>query len=56
MRRLLLAAMAFLLAGGAHAQYMGNYTANPSLPPAPPQPPGTFSDPYGTDSTSPHLL
>jgi hypothetical protein len=55
MRRLLLAAVTLLLASGAHAQYMGNYTANPFLPPAPPQPPGTFTNPYGTGSTSPHL-
>ncbi len=56
MRRTLLAAMAFLLiASAAHAQYMGNYTANPFLPPAPPQPPGTFSNPYGNSFNSPKL-
>jgi hypothetical protein len=39
----------------ANAQYMGNFTANPYLPPAPPQPPGTFSNQYGNDSNSPKL-
>lgn len=48
MCRMLLAAIAFfLIADPAHAQYMGNYTANQFLPRAPPQPPGTFSNPYG---------
>jgi hypothetical protein len=40
----------------AAAQYMGNWTANPYLPPAAPQPPGTFSNPYGNDATSPQLF
>jgi hypothetical protein len=40
----------------AAAQYLGNYTANPYLPPAPPQPPGTFSNPYGTTFNSPKLF
>jgi hypothetical protein len=35
---------------------MGNYTANPFLPPPPPQPPGTFSNPYGTTYNSPRLF
>lgn len=35
--------------------YMGNMTANRFLPPAPPQPPGTFSNPYGTSANSPQL-
>lgn len=35
--------------------YMGNLSANPFLPPAAPQPPGAFSNPYGTDSNSPAL-
>jgi hypothetical protein len=39
----------------AQAQYLGNYTANPYLPPAPPQPPGTFSNPFGTFGNSPRL-
>jgi hypothetical protein len=42
--------------GAAHAQYMGNYTANPFLPPAPPQPPGTFTNPYGTSFNSPSFM
>jgi hypothetical protein len=37
------------------AQYIGNYTANPYLPPAPPQPPGTFNNQYGNSTNSPHL-
>lgn len=41
--------------GLANAQYMGNDTANPYLPPAPPQPPGTFDNPYGSDGNSPRL-
>jgi hypothetical protein len=44
-----------MIVGAAHAQYMGNYTANPFLPPAPPQPPGTFTNPYGTSFNSPRL-
>jgi hypothetical protein len=43
------------ICGAATAQYLGNYTANPYLPPAPPQPPGTFSNPYGTTLNSPRL-
>jgi hypothetical protein len=39
----------------AHAQYLGNYTTNRYLPPAPPQPPGTFSNPYGNSFNSPKL-
>jgi hypothetical protein len=39
----------------ANAQYIGNMTANPYLPPAPPQPPGTYSNPYGDSSNSPKL-
>lgn len=39
----------------AFAQYLGNATANPYLPPAAPQPPGTFSNPYGNDFNSPKL-
>lgn len=37
------------------ANYLGNMTANPYLPPAPPQPPGTFNNPYGSDADSPKL-
>jgi hypothetical protein len=36
-------------------RYMGNLTANPYLPPAPPQPPGTFNNPYGNSATSPQI-
>ena len=43
------------LPGTVSAQYLGNYTSNPYLPPAPSQPLGTFSNPYGTDSNSPRL-
>jgi hypothetical protein len=39
--------------GPAQAQYMGNYTTNPILPPAPPQLPGTFTNPLGTSFNSP---
>jgi hypothetical protein len=41
--------------GPANAQYLGNYTVNPTLPSAPPQPPGTFSNPFGSTSNSPQL-
>jgi hypothetical protein len=56
MRKITLSA-AFLLSSltFANAQYMGNYTANPYLPPAPPQPQNTFNNPYGTTTNSPHL-
>ena len=40
----------------ASAQYLGNYTRNPYAgPPAPPQPQGTFNNPYGNSSNSPRL-
>jgi hypothetical protein len=40
----------------ASAQYLGNYSTNPYVgPPAPPQPPGTFTNPYGNSSNSPRL-
>jgi hypothetical protein len=48
-------ALSVAICGTATAQYLGNYTANPYLPPAPPQPPGTFSNPYGTTFNSPKL-
>jgi hypothetical protein len=35
--------------------YLGNITANPSLPLAAPQLPGTFNNPYGDSSNSPRL-
>ena len=49
-------ALSMAICGTATAQYLGNYTANPYLPPAPPQPPGTFSNPYGTTFNSPKLF
>jgi hypothetical protein len=42
-------------ASAAQAQYLGNLTANPTLPRAAPLPPGTLNDPYGNSATSPHL-
>jgi hypothetical protein len=51
MRAVLLAiALAVLICGGAQGQYLGNYTANQHLPPAAPQPPGTFTNPYGNSA------
>jgi hypothetical protein len=55
MKRLVLAATILIYCTAAHAQYLGSYTANPTLPPAVPQPPGTFNNPYGTDFNSPKL-
>ena len=46
----------FMMSSAAHAQYLGNYTVNPYLPPAPPQPQGTYTNPYGNDATSPKLF
>jgi len=53
----ILVAIGFLLCGitSAAAQYLGNYTVNPVLPPAPPQLPGTFNNPFGNTQNSPHL-
>jgi hypothetical protein len=57
MRVIAIATIVFTITiAAAHAQYLGNYTANPYLPPAPPQPPGTFSNPYGTTFNSPKLF
>jgi hypothetical protein len=57
--RTILLVTAFIAAASctsAEAQYLGNYTANPYVgPPALPQPPGTFSNPYGNSSNSPKL-
>lgn len=51
-----LAASFLCFSQGAFSQtYLGNITANPYLPPAPPQPPGTFNNPYGNSSNSPGL-
>jgi hypothetical protein len=56
MRTFILAiALSVAICGAAAAQYLGNYTANPVFPPAPPQPPGTFSNPLGTTFNSPKL-
>ena len=53
---LLIAVLAVFYAPSSMAQnYMGNYTANPSMPAAPPQPPGTFNNQYGNDANSPKL-
>jgi hypothetical protein len=52
----LTAAIITTIAMSASAQtYLGNLTANPYLPPAPPQPSGTFNNPYGNSSNSPQL-
>jgi hypothetical protein len=54
--RLVLAAAALLASAvAANAQYLGNATVNPFLPPAPPRLPGTFTNPYGNSFTSPKL-
>lgn len=55
--RLMILVAATLIAslGAASAQYYGNYSANPYLPPAPGQPRGTFTNPFGTDANSPRL-
>jgi hypothetical protein len=55
MRTLTLAIVLVLAGFSAQAQYLGNYTANPSLPPAMPQLPGTFSNPYGNSFNSPKM-
>ena len=56
MKTLLVAFAAVLIgATSAQAQYLGNYTANPYLPPAPPQPPGTYNNPYGSTGNSPQM-
>jgi hypothetical protein len=57
MKKTSLVAFAVLLIGAssAQAQYLGNYTSNPYLPPAPSQPPGIFNNQYGNSSNSPHL-
>jgi hypothetical protein len=54
--RLITVVLFLLLAvSSAQAQYYGNYTANPDLPRAAPQPPGTFNNPYGSTGNSPQL-
>jgi hypothetical protein len=54
-RALMAVVVTFLAIGSAQAQYMGNYSANPFLRPAPLQPPGTFNNPYGSSLNSPNL-
>jgi hypothetical protein len=52
-----LAVVAITLATNATAQtYLGNLSANPYLPKAPPQPANTFNNPYGNSSNSPQLF
>ncbi len=55
MRRFLYATTLTLIATSASAQYLGNLSINPTMPPALPQLPGTFDNPFGTTQTSPHL-
>jgi hypothetical protein len=56
MRTFILAiVLSVTICGAAATQYLGNYTANPFLPPAPPQPPGTFTNPYGSSFNNPRL-
>lgn len=55
MRVIVLIAILLASISAAGAQYLGNLTTNPYMPPAPPQPPGTFSNPYGNSSNSPQL-
>jgi hypothetical protein len=57
--RMRIAIAAILLLSGlstADAQYLGNYSNNPTMLPALPQMPGTFTNPYGTSSNSPQLF
>lgn len=56
--RTILLVIALVAAGGTgtEAQYLGNYSVNPYVgPPAMLQPPGTFNNPYGNNSTSPKM-
>jgi len=57
MRAILVAiALSAMTHASASAQYLGNYTANPYVgPPALPQPPGTYNNPYGNSYNSPKL-
>ena len=51
-----MAVVAITLSTHATAQtYLGNLTANPYLPKAPPQPANTFNNPYGDSHDSPKL-
>ncbi len=50
------AVLTMALTTSASAQtYLGNLTANPYLPKAPPQPANTFNNPYGGSHDSPKL-
>jgi hypothetical protein len=52
----LLTVLALTLTTSVSAQtYLGNLTANPYLPKAPPQPANTFNNPYGGSHDSPKL-
>jgi len=57
MSRLIVLSVLLVLLGAnpAGAQSLGNYMANPYLPPTPPQPPGTFTNRYGNNLNSPRL-
>ncbi len=52
---LVLASAACIALPAAAQRYLGHLSANPHLPPAAPQPPGTFNNPYGTSANSPQL-
>ena len=52
--RFVMVAIVALASSEAAAQYMGNYSNNPTLPRVP-YPSGTFTNPYGTDSNSPRM-
>jgi hypothetical protein len=45
-----------VFSASAQNRYLGNLTVNPYLPPAPIQPAGTFTNPYGNSSNSPQLF
>ena len=51
-----IAATMIVFAASAQNRYLGNLTVNPYLPPAPIQPAGTFTNPYGNSSNSPQLF
>jgi hypothetical protein len=56
MKAILCGVMLALVSYPVNAQYLGNYTANPMMPPAPPQPSGTFTNQFGNSSNSPQLF
>ena len=51
-----IAATMMVFSASAQNRYLGNLTVNPYLPPAPIQPAGTFTNPYGNSSNSPQLV